>query len=233
MTTRDDAGAKKPRRTLTRERVLQAAIELADEEGISGLSMRRLGTRLGVKAMSLYNHVASKEELLEGVIDLLLKDVPLPSPDDDWKDALRRRAESYRQIFLRHPWALGMLEASRNPVDSAMRYTEAMSGCLRRTGFSYGMIIRALYVMDSYIYGHALQESASPFENMEEVKDLVQTLQGTIPIKEFPNLVEFMREYVLKGDINRLHPENSFRFGLEMIIDGLDRAKEEDDPGQG
>src|SRR5215472_14914230 len=154
------------RAPLSRERVLAAAVALADQGGISSVSMRKLGEALGVEAMSLYNHVASKSALLDGMIDIVFSEVELPS-GDDWKAAMRRRAISARRALRRHRWAIGLMESRTSPGPATLLHHDAVLGCLRRGGFSIEMTAHAASLPDSYIYGFALQEAALPFDSGE------------------------------------------------------------------
>ena len=163
-TTRHAAGQRAP---LSRDRVLRAAVTRADQEGISSLSMRKLGEALGVEAMSLYNHVASKSDLLDGMIDIVFGEIDLPSGDGDWKVAMRRRAISARQVLHRHPWAIGLMESRTSPGPATLRHHDAVLGCLRRAGFSIQLTAHAYSLLDCYIYGFALLEASLPFGSGE------------------------------------------------------------------
>src|SRR5215472_9097154 len=151
MGTADHAGAH--RAPLSRDRVLRAAVALADTGGISSLSMRKLGEALGVEAMSLYNHVASKGDLLDGMIDVVFGEIDLPPGDVDWKSAMRQRAISVREALRRHPWAIGLMESRTSPGPATLRHHDAVLGCLRGAGFSIEMTAHAYSLLDSYIYG--------------------------------------------------------------------------------
>ena len=153
-----------PRIPLTRERVLRAAIALCDEGGIESLSMRKLGQQLGVEAMSLYNHVANKDDILDGIVDVVVNEIDVPPIGDDWKAALRQRANSARAVLSRHPWATGLIESRTNPGPATLRYYDSVIGSLREAGFSIEMAAHAFSALDSYIYGFALQEVSLPFE---------------------------------------------------------------------
>src|SRR5215831_16044757 len=174
MGTADHAGAH--RAPLSRDRVLRAAVALADTGGISSLSMRKLGEALGVEAMSLYNHVASKNDLLDGMIDIVFGEIDLPSGDGDWKAAMRRRAISARQVLRRHPWAIGLMESRTSPGPATLRHHDAVLGCLRRAGFSIELTAHAYALLDSYIYGFALQEASLPFGTPEKTTQVAQEI---------------------------------------------------------
>src|SRR3712207_3704414 len=135
---------------LTRERVLHAAIKLADAEGFESLSMRKLAGKLGVEAMSLYNHVANKEDLLDEMVDVVFGEIRLPSTGGDWKAEMRARAVSAREVLLQHRWAIGLMEGRLRPGPANLRYHDAVMGCLREAGFSFAEAVHALSVQDAY-----------------------------------------------------------------------------------
>lgn len=208
-----------PRRTpLTRERVLRAALRLADEEGLESLSMRRLAQELGVEAMSLYNHVAGKDDLLDGIADLVVGEIEVPAVGADWKAAMRRRATSAHEVFLRHRWA-PMLIGSRVNVGPAMlRYVNATLGCLREAGFSYEMADRAWNAIDSHVYGFTIQELNFPLEP-SEYASAARMFLPRLPADEYPYM-RALTELVIEGTHRGVH---DFQFGLELILDGLER----------
>src|SRR6516225_10051544 len=148
---------------LSRERILRAAVAIADESGIGSLSMRKLGQALGVEAMSLYNHVASKSDLLDGMVDIVFSEIGLPDGDLGWKLAMRQRAISAREVLARHRWAIGLMESRRSPGPATLRHHDAVLGCLRQAGFSVELTAHAYSLLDSYIYGFALNEAGLPF----------------------------------------------------------------------
>ena len=156
------------RETLTRRRVLHAAVELADTGGLETLSMRKLGEAVGVEAMSLYNHVANKEDLIDGMIDLVFGEVEVPTPGDAWRQSMRQRAISMRLVLSRHRWAIGLMASRSTPGPATLRHHDAVLGCLRQGGFSLVLTAHAISVLDSYIYGFAVQEKALPFDSPED-----------------------------------------------------------------
>jgi AcrR family transcriptional regulator len=151
-----------PRTPLTSERVLQAAVALADREGVGSLSMRRLARELGVEAMSLYHHVPGKQALLDGMVDLVFGEIELPAADGDWKAAMRRRAVSAREVLARHPWAIALMESRHTPGPANLRHHDAVLGCPRQAGFPVALTAHAYSILDAYIYGFALQEASLP-----------------------------------------------------------------------
>jgi AcrR family transcriptional regulator len=136
---------------LSRERVLRGAVAVADAAGIGALTMRSLATELGVKPMSLYHYVACKDEILDGIVDLVFSEIELPAADGDWRSQMRRRAVSARRALRRHPWAIGLMESRANPGPATLRHHDATLGTLRTAGFSVAMTAHAYALLDSYI----------------------------------------------------------------------------------
>jgi AcrR family transcriptional regulator len=208
------------RTPLSRERVLRAAVLLADEEGIESLTMRQLGLRLGVEAMSLYNHVANKDDILDGMVDLVVSEIDLPPDAVGWREAMRRRAVSAQAVFSCHPWASALIDSRESSGPARLRYFDWMLGTLRRAGFTMEMTARAISVLDSYVYGFGRQQfnmSVGPDVKPEEIAEAF--LQG-IPAGEYPHL----REMVVGYAMNAGHDESAdFEFGLDLVLDGLQR----------
>jgi len=207
------------RRPLSRDRVLRAAIELADERGIESLTMRKLGEELRVEAMSLYNHVANKDDIVDGIVDLVFSEIDLPASGADWKTALRQQAISLRDVLLRHRWAIGLMESRRKPGPANLRHHDAVIGSLRSAGLDMPTIAHAYSLLDSYIYGFALFTMNLPFDPSEEVAELGQGILRAFPVNAYPNLVAYisaMRPGYNYGD--------EFEYGLDLILDGLQRA---------
>jgi AcrR family transcriptional regulator len=214
-------GDQRPRIPLTRERVLHAAVALADESGSESLSMRKLGEAVGVEAMSLYHHVASKDDLLDGMIDVVFGEIELPSDCGDWMLAMRQRALSVRRVLARHGWAIRFMESRTSPGPSTLRHHDAVLGCLRKAGFSVRLAAHAFSVLDSYIYGFALQERSLPFSTPRQSADLAQEMLARFPVSDYPHLAELTTEHVLRPGYDY---GNEFAFGLDLILEGLDRA---------
>ena len=226
MPTTPDA-VSAPRIPLSRERVLLAAIALADANGIEALTMRKLGEAVGVEAMSLYNHVANKGDLLDGMIDGVFSEIELPSGEDGWRTAMRQRAISVRAVLSRHPWAIGLMESRTSPGPATLRHHDAVIGCLRGAGFSVGLTAHAYSVLDSYIYGFALQERGLPFHTPEETSVLAHAFVAHFPADEYPHLAEFTLTHVLQAGYDY---GNEYEFGLDLILDGLAKGLEGGDP---
>jgi len=221
MTTRT-TGSTPPRVPLTRERVLHVAIGLADQGGLESVSMRKLGQELGVEAMALYYHFASRDEIVDGLVDLVFGEVDLPPADGAWKAAMRRRAISLRDVLLRHRWAIGLMEARATPGPANLRHHDAVIGSLRAAGFDLAMVAHAYSVLDGYIYGFALTKMNIPFTTAEEVEQVAQSMLQPFPLNEFPNLGAFIAGHIMKPgyDFN-----DEFEYGLDLILDGLERAR--------
>lgn len=193
----------------------------ADQSG-GPLSMRKLGEALGVEAMSLYNHVANKDELLDGMVDHVFSEIELPSDGADWKAAMRRRAISVREVMSRHRWAIGLMESRSSPGPATLRHHDAVIGCLRRAGFSIEMAAHGFSLLDSYIYGYALQEASLPFNTGTETAELAQTILKQFSPEEYPNLTELTVEHVLRPGYDY---GAEYEFGLDLILDGLERMR--------
>jgi AcrR family transcriptional regulator len=205
---------------LSRERILLVAVALADQIGIESLTMRRLGEALNVEAMSLYNHVSNKSDLLDGMIDIVFGKIDLPTDGIDWKTAMRRRAISARHVLANHRWAIGLMESRSKPGAATLRHHDTVLGILRRGGFSIVMTAHAFSALDSYIYGFALQEAALPFETGAPTAELVEQIVPTTLAGEYPYLIELTVEHVLKPGYNY---GKEFEFGLDLILDGLEQ----------
>src|SRR5271165_1321074 len=209
------------RTPLSSARVLQAAVALADEGGLEAFSMRALAQELGVVPMALYRHVANKEELLDGMVDIVFGEIELPSGDLDWRSAMRRRAISTHGALQRHSWAIGMME-SRQPGPANLRNHNAVQGCLRNAGFSFEMAIHAYSVQDAYIYGFAMQEKDLAFETPDSAGEAAQRRAQTVGAPEdYPYLVEIATKLRTTGYDNAVE----FAWGLDLILDGLEQLR--------
>ena len=204
---------------LSKQRVVLEAVGLADGEGVDGLSMRRLAAVLGAGAMSLYHYVANKEELLDAMIDIVFEEIELPTDATDWQSAMRQRAISTRQVLARHPWAIGLLESRTSPGPANLRHHEAVTACLRRAGFSVLMATHANWLLDSYVYGFALQESSLPFDTADEFADTTEDVfLPQLPPDQFPYLNESAAALVAAG----YDPAEEFIFGLDLVLAALE-----------
>jgi AcrR family transcriptional regulator len=215
----------KRRAPLNRERVLGAAIDLADRGGFESLTMRRLAKELGVEAMSLYNHVANKDDLLDGMVDLVFAEIDPPPTHGDWKAAMRKRAVSTREALARHRWAIGLMEGRANHGPSNLRLHDAVLGCLRAAGFSMEMTVHAYSVQDAYIYGFALQESDMSSESADDFAAEAQRQMHDYQevLADYPHLGEVVGGYVAQAGYDYA---TEFAFGLDLILDALDRLRD-------
>jgi len=207
---------------LSTQRVVVEAIRLADREGVDGLSMRRLAGVLGAGAMSLYHYVASKEELLDAMVDVVYDEIDLPPDDTDWQSAMRQRALSARQVLARHPWAISLMESRTAPGPANLRHHDAVGACLRRAGFSVMMTTRAHWMLDSYVYGSALQEASLPFDTADELAGMAEDVYlPQIDAEQYPHLYEAAIALVTAGH----DAEQQFTFGLDVILDALEKYR--------
>jgi AcrR family transcriptional regulator len=207
------------RKPLSRYRVLEAAVALADEAGLEAFSMRALAQELGVVPMALYKHVANKDELIDGMVDRVFSEIELPPTDVDWRSAMRRRAISTRDALKRHSWAIGMME-SRHPGPANLRNHNAVMGCLRGAGFSFETAIHAYSIQDAYIYGFALQERDTGFETPASAGEAAQRRAESIDaLEHYPHLAEIVTKLPQSGYDNAVE----FAWGLDLILDGLER----------
>jgi AcrR family transcriptional regulator len=200
--------------------VLRGAVTVADAGGLAGLTIRSLAEELGVKPMSVYHHVANKDEILDGIVDLVFNEIELPPADGAWRSAMRRRAESARQALKRHPWAIGLMESRTAPGHATLRHHDAVIGALRAGGFSVEMTAHAYALLDSYVYGFALQEASLPFKGPETVGEVAEPMMRQFPAGEYPHLVEMATEFVLQPGYDF---GDEFEFGLSLILDALTR----------
>lgn len=213
------------RRRLSRERVLAAALALADEHGLESLSMRRLGQSLGVEAMSLYRHVANKDAILDALVETVLAEIALPAAGEPWQAAMRRRAHSALEVLQRHGWAISLLESRGQAGPAAMRYYDAILGCLRSQGFSLRLAAHAFAALDSYIYGFALQYVKLPFEHgtdrrAEQLAEIGQAILTQMPEGEFEHFREMITDQALQPGYDFTA---EFEWGLELLLEGLQR----------
>lgn len=206
------------REPLSRERILRAALRLADDGGIEALSMRRLAQELGVEAMSLYNHVANKEDVIGEIVDLVVGEIEAPTLGGDWKAAMRRRAISAHAALLRHPWACRSIPSRVNTGPAMLRYIDATLGCLRAAGFSYEMADHAWNAIDSYIYGFTAQQLNFPLDPAEYAAAAREGLP-LLPADQYPHM-RALAELVIAGRHRGVH---EFEFGLDLLLEGLER----------
>jgi AcrR family transcriptional regulator len=222
MATQADTSTE-PRTPLTRERVLRTAIRIADEGGFESLSMRKLGQELGVQAMSLYNHVANKDDIRDGIVDIVMDEVEVPADGTDWKAAIRQSAISHHDVLLRHRWAARLMMATPRVSLPSLRWMEWLLRTLREAGFSPNMTHHAYHALDSHIMGFTLWQVSFPFSTREELLDLAESFLREIPAAEYPYVMEHAQEHL--AEPNPAEP-SEFEFGLDLILDGLERIRD-------
>lgn len=214
------AAARQP---LTKARVLEAAVRVADRGGVEAITMRKVAQALGVEAMSLYHHVPNKEAILDGVVDVVFAAIEVPDPGrGDWQEALRARAFSARAVLSRHSWALGLMDSRRNPGPATLRHHDTVLGVLRRAGFSLPMAAHAVSLIDSYIGGYVLQEKSLPVANAEDVEDVAGGILDSLPADEFPYLTEMITDHALRPGYDHTA---EFGYGLDLILEGLEARR--------
>lgn len=213
--------AEMRRQTLTRERVVQGAVELADEIGIEALTIRKLAEALGTKPMTIYHHVPSKDEIVDGMVEIVFSEIATPPEDEDWKPAMRIRCVSAREVINRHRWAAPLMESRTSPGPENLRHHEAVLACLRRGGLSWQMTAHAYAVLDAFVYGFAFQEATLPSQMDGEFVEVAQDIAAAFDPESFPHLVGFTVNHVFQPGYEF---GDSFAFGLDLILDGLERA---------
>jgi len=209
---------------LSRDRVLRAALDVADEGGLPGLTIRSLAERVGAKPMSLYHYVANKDEILDGLVDLVFAEIELPEPNGDWRAAMTRRARSARQVLGRHPWSIALLESRATPGAATLRHHDATIAALRAGGFSIGQTAHAYAVLDAFVYGFAVQEASLPFQGPDGAAEVAEPIMALMAAGAYPHLVEFAQEHALKPGYDF---GDEFEFGLDLVLDGLARLLQE------
>ena len=212
----------RPRKRLSRERVLQTAIDHADDGGLEALTMRTLADELDVAPMALYRHIANKHDLVDAMVDVVFSEIGLPASGADWMSAMRQRAIAVRDALLRHRWAIGLMESRRHPGPANLRHHDAVIGRLRAAGFSIGMAAHAYSLLDSYIYGFALTKLNLPFDSSAEVGEVAEAMLQPFPVNEYPNLVEILTEHVMKPGYDY---GEEFEYGLDLVLEGLERVR--------
>jgi AcrR family transcriptional regulator len=222
-----DSDNDEKRLPLSRERVLQSAVGIADAAGIGSLTIRSLAQRLGVKPMSIYYYVRNKSAILDGIVDLVFSEIELPAIGGDWRSELVRRANSARQVLSRHHWAIGLMESRKSPGPATLRHHDAVLGTLRAAGFTVEMTAHAYALLDSYVYGFALQEAALPFQGTSTAADVTEPIMERFNTDQYPHLVEMATEYILQPGYDF---GDEFEVGLGVILDALSRWLPENTP---
>lgn len=208
--------------TLTKDSVIRAAIKLADAGGLEALSMRKLGRELGVEAMAMYYHFASKRQLIDGMIDRIHGDINVPQAEANWREFMFGRAESALEILSLHPWAAAIMEAGVTPGPATLRDSDNCIKCLRQAGFSIAMTVHAVTVLNIYIYGAAEQYTRLNFSNSLEAAEFSETIKEQFPAEDYPYLAEMISEHMMKSNYDA---KKEFEFGLNLILDGIAKLK--------
>lgn len=214
------------RAPLSLDLIVRTAVDVADEGGVASITMRGLAARLGVQAMSLYHHVASKDALLDAMVDHVFAQIELPVDGSDWRTALRRRSASARDALRRHPWAVGLMDSRANPGPATLRHHDAVVGRFRRAGFSVPFTAHAVSVLDSYVYGFVLQEASLPFDGPDAAQEVASAIQASMPEGAYPHLAELARLHVLQPGYAFA---DEFEIGLDLVLDGLERMLQRGD----
>jgi AcrR family transcriptional regulator len=215
------SGSAQERVPLSRERVLRGALAVADAGGIGSLTIRSLAHELGVKPMSVYHYVANKDDIIDGIVDIVFSEIELPSPGGDLRTEMVRRATSARRVMRCHPWSIPLLQSRTSPGAATLRHHNAVIGTLRGAGFSVEMTAHAFALIDSYVFGFALSEAALPINGPETVPEVAEQMMQQFNAADYPHLVEFSIEHILKPGYDF---GLEFEFGLSVILDGLTRS---------
>jgi AcrR family transcriptional regulator len=211
------------RQPLSRDRVLRAAIRVADRGGVEAITMRRVAQELGVEAMSLYHHVANKDAILDGVVDMVFAAIDLPPVDlDDWRDAIRARASSARAALSQHRWALGLMDSRRDPGPATLRHHDAVLGVLSEAGFTLPMAAHAVSIIDSYVGGFVLQEANLPVKTPEDLEEVAGGILERLPADELPHLTAMIVDHALQPGYDH---RSEFGYGLDLILDALEARR--------
>jgi AcrR family transcriptional regulator len=206
------------REPLSRERILTGALAVADAGGLDRLTIRSLAQELGVKPMSVYYYVKNKDEILDGLVDLVFTEIDLPQPTGDWREEMSRRARSAREVLGRHPWSIALLESRTSPGPATLRHHDATIAALRAGGFSIAQTAHAYALLDAFVYGFAVQEASLPFEGPDGAAQVAEPIIALMGSGEYPHLVEFAEQHALLPGYDF---GDEFDFGLDLILDGL------------
>ena len=213
------------RTPLSRDRVLATALAVADDGGLDGLTIRSLAQRLDAKPMSLYHYVANKDEILDGLVDLVFAEIELPEPVGEWRAEMTKRARSARAVLGRHPWAIALLESRTTPGPATLRYHEANLATLRAGGFTIPQTGHAYAVLDAFVYGFAVQEASLPFEGPDGAAEVAGPIMELMAAGEYPHLVEFATQHAMLPGYDF---GDEFEFGLGLVLEGVARMLEAD-----
>jgi AcrR family transcriptional regulator len=208
---------------LTRDRVLAAAVAVADRGGIGSLTIRSLADALDVRPMSVYHYVANKDEILDGIVDIVFSEMETPTVGGEWRSEVARRAHSARRVLRRHPWAVPLLESRTSPGPATLAHHDAVLGTLLAAGFSRELTAHAYALLDAYVYGFAIQEASLPFEGPDSVADVADPIMALMATGAYPHMVDMATSYYLQPGYDF---GDEFDFGLNLVLDALDRRLE-------
>ena len=209
------------RARLSRPVLIATGVAIADRDGLEALTIRALANELGSKPMSIYRHVDSKEDLLDGMVDLVIAEMEAADADPDWKAAILRRCRSARAALIRHPWAIPLLESRRNPGPELLRHHEATLAALARGGLSLESMARAYALIDSVVYGFAIQEVNLDVRGREQTSEVSEEVAFELDPGEFPHLMRFAAEHAMRPDYSF---GEAFDPGVLMLLDAIERS---------
>ena len=212
------ASEQTQRGRLSRDSVLRQAVAVADGGGLASLTIRSLAQALGVRPMSVYHHVANKDEILDGIVDIVFKEIDLPAVGGEWRSELAGRARSARQVLRRHPWAISLLESRTSPGPATLAHHDAVLGTLRTAGFSPELTAHAYALLDAFVYGFAVQEASLPFEGPDSVGEIAEPIMELMSSGQYPHMVQMAQDHYLRPGYDF---GDEFEFGLGLILDAL------------
>lgn len=210
--------SRAPRNSLSLERLVAAAMELADERGLGGLTIRALAARLSVRPMATYHYISDKEQLLDLIVDGVFEQIERPVPGLPWRPELHRRCISVRAAMRRHPWALGLVDSRTSAGPATLAAHDAVLGTLLSDGFSPALAARAFALLDSYVYGFALQENSIPLQDPSTAPEVVAAMLEAMDAELYPHLVSFTRAHVLVPGYDF---GDEFEPGLDLVLDAV------------
>ena len=212
------ASEQTQRGRLSRDSVLRQAVAVADGGGLASLTIRSLAQALGVRPMSVYHHVANKDEILDGIVDIVFSEIDLPAVGGEWRSELAGRARSARQVLRRHPWAVSLLESRTSPGPATLAHHDAVLGTLRTAGFTPELTAHAYALLDAFVYGFAVQEASLPFEGPDSVGEVAEPIMELMSSGQYPHMVEMAQDHYLQPGYDF---GDEFEFGLGLILDAL------------
>jgi len=226
-TSRGGGPGPSTRAPLSRDRVLDGAMRVADGGGLGSLTIRSIAEELGTKPMSIYHYVGGKDEIIDGIVDRVFGEMDLPATEGDWRSEMHRRCASARSVLRRHPWAIPLLQSRTSPGPATLRHLDAVIGSLRGAGFSLELTAHAYAVIDSYVYGFAMSEASLPINGPETVGEVAESMMFQYLAADYPNLLEFTTGHVLQPGYDF---GLEFDFGLDLVLDALEAKMQDERP---